>query len=257
MKKVHHQIVNCQLSIVIPVYNVVAYLRRCVSSLQQYVGCSYEIILVDDGSTDGSASLCDELATSYEHIIVVHQTNKGVSAARNVGIDKACGEWLWFVDADDYIEQPLTLSMVSTESNMVVLGCLWDENAHVVAMPATTTDMPYNTWRCLFRRNVIMERKVRFVVGRCYAEDQEFIISYLLSVPRWYIVTIDDFVYHYTIRVGSAMSQQGRKGQMLFDIIAVWCNVMRMALASGGITKVWLWRELKRIAKSFIIAVVR
>ena len=90
------------LSIIIPVYNVSNYLEECVKSiLNQKKVFAYEIILVDDGSTDGSGSLCD----SYEGagVKVLHQTNKGLSAARNVGFRHAKGEYVWFLDSDDWL----------------------------------------------------------------------------------------------------------------------------------------------------------
>lgn len=91
-----------KVSFVIPVYNVKPYLERCVMSLLRQTYKNLEIILVDDGSTDGSESLCDELATRDGRIRVIHQENKGISGARNTGIDHATGEYIIFVDSDDY-----------------------------------------------------------------------------------------------------------------------------------------------------------
>ena len=92
-------------SVVIPVYQAADALERCVSSwLCQTVG-DLEIILVDDGSTDGSGRICDELAARDGRILVVHQENAGVSAARNTGIRAASGEFLIFTDSDDYVER--------------------------------------------------------------------------------------------------------------------------------------------------------
>ena len=100
-----------KLSIIIPIYNVEKYLRKCVDSLLAQDYSDYEIILVDDGSTDGSSELCDELASKSPIsnlqspiIRVLHQANAGLSAARNSGIKAANGDYLMFVDSDDYIE---------------------------------------------------------------------------------------------------------------------------------------------------------
>jgi len=101
-----------KLSIIVPIYNVESYLRKCIDSLlNQDIG-NYEIILVDDGSTDNSGAICDEYASaslsSFHHSIipirVIHQDNAGLSAARNSGIEVAQGEYIMFVDSDDYIE---------------------------------------------------------------------------------------------------------------------------------------------------------
>lgn len=91
-----------KISFVVPVYNVMPYLERCVQSLLCQTYKELEIILVDDGSKDESGALCDELATRDERIRVIHQENKGLSEARNTGIDNATGDYIIFVDSDDY-----------------------------------------------------------------------------------------------------------------------------------------------------------
>lgn len=91
------------LSIIIPVYNAERILRRCVESIQRQPLTDYEIILIDDGSRDGSPALCDDLAQADNRIKVVHKANGGVSSARNRGLDIAQGEWLAFVDSDDWL----------------------------------------------------------------------------------------------------------------------------------------------------------
>ena len=94
------------LSIIVPVYNVEPFLRKCVHSLEQQdlAAEHYEVILVNDGSTDHSGELCTELAKQYENIKVIEQENQGLSAARNAGMDVARGKYMMFVDSDDYIE---------------------------------------------------------------------------------------------------------------------------------------------------------
>lgn len=94
---------NVILSIIIPVYNIESYLNQCIDSLL----CSnkdYEIILVDDGSTDGSSTICDEYATRYSNISVFHKVNGGVSSARNYGLARAKGKYIYFIDGDDWTE---------------------------------------------------------------------------------------------------------------------------------------------------------
>lgn len=95
------------LSIVVPVYNVETYLRKCVDSLfHQDIGKEeYEIILVDDGSTDTSGVICDEIARDIPNVVVIHKNNGGLSSARNAGIDVASGDFIQFVDSDDYLNR--------------------------------------------------------------------------------------------------------------------------------------------------------
>ena len=94
---------NCKISIVIPVYNVEKYLQECVDSVVKQSYKNIEIILVDDGSKDNSPKLCDELAKTDDRIKVIHKENGGVSSARNVGLANAEGEYIAFVDADDFV----------------------------------------------------------------------------------------------------------------------------------------------------------
>ena len=93
-----------ELSILVSVYNTEKYLRRCVDSLLSQTVEDYEIILVDDGSTDGSGRICDEYARENDRVHVIHQENAGLSAARLAGIRASCGAYLGFVDSDDYVE---------------------------------------------------------------------------------------------------------------------------------------------------------
>ena len=93
-----------KVSIIVPVYKVEAYLQRCVDSLTGQTYPCLEIILVDDGSPDASGALCDKLAEQDDRIIVIHQTNQGVSAARNHGLDAMSGDWVCFCDGDDWYE---------------------------------------------------------------------------------------------------------------------------------------------------------
>lgn len=100
------------VSVIIPVYNIRDYLKRCVDSICHQTYRNLEILLVDDGSTDGTAGLCDELALTDARIRVFHKENGGSSSARNLGIEKANGHYLGFVDSDDYIEPDMYAKLV-------------------------------------------------------------------------------------------------------------------------------------------------
>ena len=109
-----------KLSIIIPVFNVEQYLGKCVDSLLAQDYDNYEIILVDDGSTDGSGAICDSYVSIDDRCIdyrcdikVVHQSNAGLSAARNAGIKAAKGEYVMFVDSDDYIDNHILEKLVN------------------------------------------------------------------------------------------------------------------------------------------------
>ena len=95
------------VSVIVPVYNTLKYLDRCVSSIVNQTYSNLEILLIDDGSTDGSSQLCDDLANKDDRIKAFHKENAGAGNARNFGIDKANGEFAYFVDSDDYIDATL------------------------------------------------------------------------------------------------------------------------------------------------------
>ncbi|MCD8326685.1 MAG: glycosyltransferase [Lachnospiraceae bacterium] len=108
------------ISVIVPVYNIIEYLPRCVHSIIAQTYENLEIILVDDGSTDGTGALCDELAAEDLRIRVFHKENGGSSSARNLGIEKARGEYLGFVDSDDYIAEDMYELLMAAEEEY---GC--------------------------------------------------------------------------------------------------------------------------------------
>lgn len=114
------------ISVIVPVYNIKEYLPRCVSSILKQTYQRLEVLLVDDGSTDGTGALCDELAGQDARIRVFHKVNGGSSSARNVGIAEAKGEYLGFVDSDDYISpemyERLVEGLVKFDAQIVQIG---------------------------------------------------------------------------------------------------------------------------------------
>lgn len=144
------------ISVIVPVYNVAAYLPECMESLLHQDYTAIEIILIDDGSTDGSGAICDSYAAKDARIKVIHQKNAGAAAAKNAGLRIAAGEYLSFVDSDDYLEPGVYSYM---------LGLLQENQADVV--------------RCSFQ-NVYRDRVEphRYEPGRKVVEGVEFLRSF-------------------------------------------------------------------------------
>lgn len=94
-----------KVSIIVPVYNVEAYLHRCIDSILAQTFTDWELLLIDDGSPDRSGEICDEYALKDKRIRVFHKKNGGVSSARNFGLNNACGDWTTFVDSDDFLDR--------------------------------------------------------------------------------------------------------------------------------------------------------
>ena len=138
------------ISVIIPVYNVEAYLKQCLESVVHQTYCQLEVILVDDGSTDGSGLICDEYARIDKRFIVIHQENRGLSQARNRGIDIARGEYITFIDSDDWVD---------VEYCEVLLTSLFEYGTQS-AMCAYLREYPNNSLpRVLHPNNVIWEGK--------------------------------------------------------------------------------------------------
>ena len=115
--------ISTLISIIVPVFNVEKYLQKCIDSILAQDYFNFELILVDDGSRDSSSGICDEYARRDSRVRVIHQKNAGVSAARNTGLDTAHGEWIAFVDSDDWVLPNYISSMFrNSKPNALVVG---------------------------------------------------------------------------------------------------------------------------------------
>ena len=138
--------------IIIPVYQGKSYLKRCIDSVLAQSCQEYEIILVDDGSTDGSAEICDEYAEKQKKITVIHKENGGLSSARNAGLEIASGEYVMFIDADDVVHS----KMLETE-----LKVLKEENADIFICVVKTWKNIYPVVENYLRKQYLMESVFR------------------------------------------------------------------------------------------------
>ena len=122
------------ISIIIPVYNVKLYLDNCIQSVIQQSYTDFECILVDDGSTDGSSEICDQWAEKDNRIIIVHQPNGGVSSARNKGLEQAKGEYICFIDSDDWVDVDYLSAMINNlkekETDLIICGLTQEFKLH-------------------------------------------------------------------------------------------------------------------------------
>lgn len=128
-----------QTSIIIPVYNAERYLENCINSIMQQSYQQFEVILVDDGSTDGSGLLCDRFDASFNQVSVIHTENRGPAAARQTGVQRAAGEYIVFVDADDWLDSDTLRFLMEkekqTEADILCLGHKeTDESGHILSV---------------------------------------------------------------------------------------------------------------------------
>lgn len=229
---------NPLVSIIITVYNVKKYIIQCIKSVTEQTYRSIEIIVVDDGSNDGSETICDQWGFRDKRIKVIHQRNQGVSGARNAGIEKASGKYIYFVDGDDFVEKDLVRTCVSVLEqgrDLVSFGyvrvnedgepigsdkrlflkeeCFELDEAEkkrdFICGIILRGRVRWETWANMYRRDLIEEKGIRFPSRDVYiAEDLFFVICYCSFAEK--IEFIPKNIYYYRERPQSITRQ--RKG---------------------------------------------
>ena len=227
-----------KVSVVIPVYKVEPYLRRCVDSVLAQTLSDLEIILVDDGSPDHCPEICDEYALTHQNIQVIHKTNGGLASARNAGMRIAQGEYILFVDSDDWIDPEMAEELVAVaEQHRVDFvrfrpmyagwpqyedGTLCDfgtENGlheglyqkqdivkeiypRLFVTPQMTLGVIVAAWRSLYRRSFLEENRLCFDKEVRYSEDTIFSAKVVMAASSFYYLDGGRF-YHYFFNPGS------------------------------------------------------
>lgn len=216
-----------KLSIIVPVYNVEKYISKCLESLirQDIELDEYEIIVINDGSTDNSLEIALEYEFKYKNIKVISQTNQGLGAARNTGMLNANGQYIMFVDSDDYLKKNSLQKIlyISTDKNLDVLRFNYnevDENGLIIpkrknslnsirysekvetGIEFTLNSLGWACYVCLYIYNTDFLRKNNFsFVPNIYFEDVIWLSEILLQTKR--ICSVDESLYYYLQRAGS------------------------------------------------------
>lgn len=208
------------ISVIVPVYNVEKLLDKCIKSIQAQTYSNIEIILVDDGSKDSCPQMCDLYANEDKRIQVIHKKNGGLSSARNAGIDEARGEFLLFVDSDDYIDKELCKTVVNCMTEKVDIVSfrfrrVYDDgqeeikctgkkitvsNPQLFKNYISRKDFTHMVCDKMFRTSLFND--LRFMEGRL-AED--LAISYMLFGKTRKVVALDKCYYNYYFRTNSIM----------------------------------------------------
>lgn len=241
------------VSVIIPVCNASGSLMRCVSSITGQTYGALQIILVDDGSSDGSGAICDALSLQDSRIEVVHRRNKGVSAARNTGLDLVRGEWIAFADADDYVApyyvEDLYLAAVRDECGMAVCRHISVQENHDHGAPASSFRRTENTlrmtaydacirhfgseadlfntcWGKLFRAHLF--------TGLRYPEDkinEDLYLSHALLYRSGYVAVTDGVLYAY-VQSGNSIMRRSFTPERL-DVLDAWQESVRFYSKAG------------------------
>lgn len=201
-----------KISVIVPVYNVERYLPRCLDSILAQTFTDFELLLIDDGSKDNSGHICDEYAKVDNRIRVFHNENRGVSSARNTGLDNACGEWITFIDSDDYVEDNFLEKLFqSTNSDLKIsgytsFGCYNEEKIYCttfiskneigMCLSKFLNDHIFRVpWAKLFRLNIINNNKLRFDTNLKICEDTIFVQQYLCFIDNLTFISIKSYNY--------------------------------------------------------------
>lgn len=213
-------------SIIVPVYNVENLLTRCVESIVNQTYKDIEIILVDDGSNDNCPALCDEYALKDKRIKVIHKQNGGLSDARNAGLDIATGDYIIFVDSDDYIERDTCQKILkfTYDNNDIIIGDAIVEGGidhlkHIkdssvldgktyLLKALESGRAPMAAWLNIYNRAFLMQHGFKFKLGILH-EDEEFTPRVLLNAKK--VVISDVKFYHYIIREDSITTKKDKK----------------------------------------------
>lgn len=200
---------NKKISIIVPVYNVEKYLPKCLDSLVNQTYANIEIICVNDGSPDNSLQILEEYARKDERIKIINQQNQGVSVARNVGIDNATGDYILFVDADDWLDTKACeiISEVFKENfDLISFNVIYSDNRKNMFgfEKNASTINNREMWSNCYNKHLLNKYNIRFPEGIKIAEDFVFLSQVLIYTNN--IKLIQDYLYYYFIDRRSASS---------------------------------------------------
>jgi len=224
------------ISIIVPVYNAEKYIDRCVVSILAQTFEDWELLLIDDGSTDRSGNLCNGYAQRDNRIRVFHKSNGGVSSARNVGLDEATGKYVVFVDADDWIDNDLLHALIANNHADLTVCDFTLENTDDTCPTDHLNDQYYDfnairhllgtvpasvlltaPWGKLFNKEIIDMSHLRFNPKIVGGEDTVFVYNYLYHISS--VCCTHHSLYHYWIS-GTGLSCQAHNDESVFKLIS-------------------------------------
>ena len=223
-----------KISVIIPCYNVASYIERTVNSILSQNFNGIELILINDGSTDNTLHKLYSMASKESRIVVINQKNRGVSSARNVGLAKAQGDWILFVDGDDWIESEVLSNFSSLDLSSIdilIFGFILHKphGKNILYMPPSDTRNIFISYvlghrliiPCMFfRRSLIVENGLHFDEQTYYGEDKEFMMKALLLSRG--VLNIQKVEYHYDMtRTNSATNQSIYNERQLTLLFAI------------------------------------
>ena len=214
------------ISIIVPIYKAEQYIHRCIDSILSQSYTDFELLLIDDGSPDGCGAICDAYAVKDSRVRVFHKENRGVSSARNLGIAHAQGEWITFIDADDYVHPDFLFSLYAQHDADLIVGSFqlvgsdesWDgilpnekygrEVLKDKLFKSAFTPNHRAPWGKLYRRDIIVDNHILYDSKVTLSEDWLFTLEYFQYTQS--IRTIDAPYYYYERGNVDGLSQNSR-----------------------------------------------
>lgn len=214
------------ISIIVPVYNTEKTIRRCIESIQNQTFVDWELLLIDDGSTDKSADICNEYTIKDKRIKVLHKMNGGVSSARNLGLDNAEGIWITFCDSDDYVNSnwlDIYVSLINQYN--IDMCCQGMYKIGLDVFPKYCSGIEYYgngknalillrdslilgfVWNKILKKSIIDENGLRFDENIVFLEDEEFILRYFKYCKR--VACTKKIGYNYVVSYYDAGQKYG------------------------------------------------
>lgn len=255
------------ISVIVPVYGVERYLRQCVDSILSQTYKDLEILLINDGSPDSCGDICDEYGGNDCRIKVYHTENRGLSAARNLGLQKATGEYIGFVDSDDWIETDMYEVLLrllektgadvsvcdfvqepaSYEKNFYPVDTVYNDTDTMIAL--FNKEINYNVWNKLYRRELWQD--ILFPEGKNY---EDIAAMHRIMHESGKVAVIPSVKYHYCVRDKSITKTNSARNLLDYadaylesygflnkELSGLFTNENLLRLPAKGISKVWRW----------------
>lgn len=257
------------ISIIVPAYNAEKTITRCTQSILEQSAGDFELLLIDDGSTDRTGEICDRFAETDCRIKVFHKPNGGVSSARNLGLDNANGEWITFVDSDDWVKKDYLshmLSLVSGNTDLVIAystmvskeGYRTEKypelriNNENIDMLFTACDMHWHTapWGKLYKMEIIRNNRIYFPSGMQIGEDAYFLYTYIMYVNNIYVSSQTD--YYYVTDMGNSLTKQIHSVESEIFVHRNIKNLTTNLISTKNITDITALTKIKWIEAYYI-----
>ena len=261
------------ISVIVPVYNAEKFLRRCIDSiLAQTLEC-FELLLIDDGSTDSSGLICDEYAILDKRVRVFHKENGGVSSARNLALDNALGEWVTFIDSDDYVSSTYIQDLYSQINDNIELVIsfsvsvfrnkysrmtygdnLIDQQNFELLFTEYDLDWRTSPWAKLYKKSIIEFNNLRFNTALPIAEDLLFLYEYILHIRYIRVKGVSN--YFYSAEVEGSLTKRVNSPEVEYECYKNVIRIVDEVICAKGISSIDVIARLMRLKRTYAMRVI-